>query len=325
MKKTIVLLFLLLSCGILISQEQEKNNFFPLAVGNKWEYIKFFTTWDPNTGIINHRLVMEITKDTVINDKQYYIFEYNVTHEYLRDRGIEDMFTPLDPIRKDENGDIYGYDDSTQSEYLYQTFSEPCNPPGIPCGISVTLTTGGSEKVDGYPVYRRDGLVTFLFRNNVGMISVYFDRDWNCSIQRPCEPYFSQDDILVYAIIDGEKVYSIENDWEYISYMATNDINSTPPHPQEIKLHQNYPNPFNPETRIDFEIPKAEKVKLVIYNTLGKKVKTLLDDELQAGKYSTTWNGKDDMNNKISSGIYFYQLTFGNNMQSITKKLIILK
>jgi len=96
-------------------------------------------------------------------------------------------------------------------------------------------------------------------------------------------------------------------------------------HPEEIKLHQNYPNPFNPETRIDFEIPKTEKVKLVIYNTLGKEVKTLLNDELQAGKYSTTWNGKDDMNNKVSSGIYFYQLTFGNNTQSITKKLIFLK
>jgi flagellar hook assembly protein FlgD len=92
-----------------------------------------------------------------------------------------------------------------------------------------------------------------------------------------------------------------------------------------VQLHQNYPNPFNPETRIDFEIPKTEKVKLVIYNTLGKEVKTLLDDELQDGKYSTTWNGKDDMNNKVSSGIYFYHLTFGNNMQSITKKLIIIK
>ena len=271
---------------------------------------------------------MAITRDTVMdNGKQYYIFEYNVTREDLNNWWtVYDVFTPQDPVRVDEKGDIYAYDDSTQNEYLYQEFSEAFNK-----GISVMTIIGHHADIEGWPVYPvptdhfRE--LPFLFRNNVGMISIYFNIPyWTCSIFHSCEYFFNQTFILIYAIIDGEKVYSIEDTHEYLWwYMRTNDINSMPTYPQETKLHQNYPNPFNPETRIDFEIPKTEKVKLVIYNTLGKEVKTLLDDELQAGKYSTTWNGKDDRNNKVSSGIYFYQLTFGNNMQSTTKKMIILK
>ena len=254
------------------------------------------------------------------NGKQYYIFEYNLPHEILYDSYIKDIFISLDPVRMDEKGYIYVYDDSTQNEYLYIDFPEYFDPYG---GIWVSANIGGTKLVKGYAVILSH--ITFLFKNNVGMISSYIGWDWGCSIQWPCEPFFNQLNILVYAIIDGEKVYSIEDDWEYLAYIRTNDINSTKTYPQQVQLNQNYPNPFNPEIRIDFEIPKTEKVKLVIYNTLGNEVKTLLNDELQAGKYSTTWNGKDDMNNKVSSGIYFYQLTFGNNTKSITKKLILIK
>ena len=338
MRKIFGMFFLLLSCGILLSQEQEKNNYFPLAVGNKWEYIESFA--------YSQRLVMTITKDTVMNNgKKYYIFEYSEvmdTNFYISNTKY--YFTPLDPVRMDENGDIYGYDTLTQNEYLYLPFSKDSvyQPYGTCDDFLITLYKIFDTPTPRWWLGSREWMRSsfsstnfgncgwFFFINNVGM--VVLDDHYNIADcwqiypwDPPCPPFFSQFYILVYAIINGEKVYSIENIAEYLNYMNTVDINPSPTRPQEIKLHQNYPNPFNPETRIDFEIPKTEKVKLVIYNTLGKKVKTLLDDELQAGKYSTTWNGKDDMNNKVSSGIYFYQLTFGNTAQSITKKLIILK
>ena len=321
MRKILYLFFLLLSCDILLSQEQEQNNYFPLAVGNKWEYIKTFNDDD--------RLVMTITRDTVINGKKYYIFEYNLSHKLFSFTRY--FFTPLDPVRVGEKGDIYGYDDLTQNEYLYLRFSER--------GCYRTYL---DNKYVCFEPYRYGPLNNawqdhsawwfsngpkFVYLSSIGMVSeglTGLDDCWG-TIWNPCPPFWHRYFILVYAIIDGEKVYSIEDDEEYLWYMRTNDINAPETYPQQLQLYQNYPNPFNPETRIDFEIPKTDKVKLVIYNTLGKEVKTLLDDELQAGKYSTTWNGKDNMNNKVSSGIYFYQLTFGNNAQSITKKLILIK
>jgi hypothetical protein len=310
MNKILFTFILILSCDILLSQE-EHPNYFPLAVGNKWEYII-----NPS---YRDRLVMTITKDTVMdNDKKYYIFEYNVPATNSMFNYTKYLFTPLDPVRMDENGDIYAYDNSIHNESLYLRFSES--------GCYQTYLENHwicLEPYRGAPDLWRS--MEFIYLNNVGMVTRLDIGDCWGTIWDPCPPFFNQMNILVYAIIDGEKVYSIENTSEYKRYITIYDVNSVTTHPEEIKLHQNYPNPFNPETRIDFEIPKTEKVKLVIYNTLGNEVKTLLNDELQVGKYSTTWNGKDNMNNKVSSGIYFYQLTFGNNTQSITKKLILIK
>jgi hypothetical protein len=332
MKKIIFIFALLLCCEVILAQEQK--NYFPLAVGNKWEYIK----WG---GISSHeRCIITIIRDTLMdNGKRYYIFDYNCPRDtsFYPHNPIY-YFAPIDPIRMEENGDIYIYNDSTESEYLYLLFSfdgveglyQPYKAPDF---FRVFITKmiwecKAPRDTCDLSCVKVDDCYSFTFKNNVGMIIAKEDfADCWGTLWDPCPPYWNTYNILVYAIIDGEKVYSIENDGEYLCYIEINTIgvDPTPTIPEQIKLHQNYPNPFNPETRIDFEIPKTGKVKLVIYNTLGKELKTLLDDELQAGKYSTTWNGKDDKNNRVSSGIYFYQLTFGDNIQNITKKLIILK
>ena len=68
-------------------------------------------------------------------------------------------------------------------------------------------------------------------------------------------------------------------------------------------LFQNYPNPFNPNTKIEFELPKNENVKLIIYDLLGREVNTLVNDNLSAGKHEAVFDGLN-----LSSGIYFYKL-----------------
>ena len=73
--------------------------------------------------------------------------------------------------------------------------------------------------------------------------------------------------------------------------------------PDKFTLHQNYPNPFNPSTSIMFDIPKSSKVKLSVYNTLGKEVAVLVNEELGAGQYNLAWNGAGQ-----SSGVYYYRL-----------------
>ena len=76
--------------------------------------------------------------------------------------------------------------------------------------------------------------------------------------------------------------------------------------PTQFALHQNYPNPFNPSTQISFDIPEgSELVSLNIYNILGKKVSTLLNNVVNPGKHKIEWNAKDNEGNPVASGIYF--------------------
>jgi len=97
--------------------------------------------------------------------------------------------------------------------------------------------------------------------------------------------------------------------------------------PEQIYLYQNYPNPFNLTTKIRYDIPVNGFIELTIYNILGKKIKTLFSGFKNAGIYTTTWNGKDDNGNNVSSGIYFCKLHVDNNSSSYEKmmKIIVLK
>jgi hypothetical protein len=88
--------------------------------------------------------------------------------------------------------------------------------------------------------------------------------------------------------------------------------------PTDYSLSQNYPNPFNPSTKIEFKIPQAGFVNLKIYDLLGREVKTLLNEEMQAGNYTIDFNAST-----LSSGIYFYTLNAGEFIS--TKKMILLK
>ena len=93
--------------------------------------------------------------------------------------------------------------------------------------------------------------------------------------------------------------------------------------PATFALAQNYPNPFNPITKIQFDIPERTHVNLTVFNVLGQKVTTLDDEELAPQSYEAEWNGLSDGGNKVASGIYFYRLTAGDNVQ--TKKMMMLK
>ncbi|MGB6648436.1 MAG: T9SS type A sorting domain-containing protein, partial [Bacteroidota bacterium] len=93
--------------------------------------------------------------------------------------------------------------------------------------------------------------------------------------------------------------------------------------PLDYALHQNYPNPFNPSTTITYDVPSAGLIGLEIYNVLGQKVRTLLNEVRTAGTWQAVWNGTDDGGNLVPSGIYFYRLSSSD--VSITKKMMLLK
>ena len=94
--------------------------------------------------------------------------------------------------------------------------------------------------------------------------------------------------------------------------------------PTQFALENNYPNPFNPATSITFTAPYKAKMNLVIYNSLGQKVRTLVNSQINAGTHTEMWDGFDDAGNQAVSGIYFYKLTSDDGF-SATKKMILMK
>ncbi len=92
-------------------------------------------------------------------------------------------------------------------------------------------------------------------------------------------------------------------------------------------LEQNYPNPFNPDTQINYRIPETGNgdvfVTLTIYNMLGEKIKTLISDRQSPGAYSANWDGSDENNVPVSTGIYIYRLKAGQ--YGATRRMILMK
>jgi len=92
--------------------------------------------------------------------------------------------------------------------------------------------------------------------------------------------------------------------------------------PQTIQCTA-YPNPVNPTTKIFYSLPKEMQVSLVIYNIKGQIVKTLYIGKQKSGKHSVIWNGTDEHNRKVSSGVYFYKLNTPNGV--LTNKMVLMK
>ncbi len=93
--------------------------------------------------------------------------------------------------------------------------------------------------------------------------------------------------------------------------------------PDAFGLFENYPNPFNPETQISYSLPRDLHVTLIVFNILGQKVKTLVDEFQYAGHNSVRWDSRDDDGREVSSGIYFYRIQAGE--YGGTKRMVLLK
>ena len=103
--------------------------------------------------------------------------------------------------------------------------------------------------------------------------------------------------------------------YEYSNITAVNDNKVFP---DEFYLYQNYPNPFNPSTVINYQLPVISHISLVVYDILGKKIETLINEIKQPGNYKVEFNAAN-----LPSGIYFYYLESDNLIK--TRKMILLK
>ncbi len=118
------------------------------------------------------------------------------------------------------------------------------------------------------------------------------------------------------------------NSVRIIATKVINGINIENEIPTSFELFQNYPNPFNPSTKIKFSVPTQSNVDVTIFDVLGRKINTLVSENMKPGVYSIEWNGVNYQNSPVSSGIYYCRMNATDeNGASYTQtlKLLLMK
>ena len=217
-------------------------------------------------------------------------------------------------------------------------------------------TTGYSDKIAYYTTSVRDSILLFSFNSEAPIGAALFTFD--CSDIQAFPSLYSTDMDLIYKINNDKLrvlVFSfgdanipsgpvdllaipLENACTLTSLEVVDDkgnimeaklgqtgISDQPTRdlPKSFALLPNHPNPFNPETSIEYTLPADCQVTLAVYNILGQKVRTLINEHQSAGLKSVRWDGKDDSGNQVSAGVYFYSIKADNFTQA--KKMILLK
>ncbi len=93
--------------------------------------------------------------------------------------------------------------------------------------------------------------------------------------------------------------------------------------PEVFALHQNYPNPFNPTTTINYDIPESQIVSIMIYDIMGREVRSLVNEFQEVGYRSVRWDATDNFGRVVSAGMYVYTIQAGDFRQ--VRKMVLLK
>ena len=190
----------------------------------------------------------------------------------------------------------------------------PVNPVALIQSNSVNLTweEAGDPDINYYKIYRSTEAV--------------FDANENTLVGTTASLEFVDANIEVgnyYYVIQGVDFSGNEGDLSPTVSAMMVSIDDGSLMPNAYSLSQNYPNPFNPVTKIDFSLRDAGRVNMVVYNTLGQVVTTLLNREMAAGQYSVSFSGSN-----LPSGEYFYRIEVTNNdgvQYKSMNKMILMK
>ncbi len=294
--KTLKILALTIVLTNPLFSQLDSTNWYPLQVGNKWQYtygledVYYYTVEVIGDTIMPNGITYQILD--VAGDLKYqrnldnkHVFEYAGADypEVL----LYDFISPDGSIWKSrienyyygivETVNEYDYYSNTQTQYKlfdYALINSSVTPPDTIFGAMLEV----------FPTKIKKG---------IGVTSYDYTQDPGSSG-------------LVAAIINGDTLgrFTDIKDQKFVQNL--------------YNLSQNYPNPFNPVTNINFSIPQTEYVEINIYNSLGQKVQTILNNIISSGFHNIQLDG-----GKFSSGIYFYQIKTQNYCES--KKMILLK
>ena len=204
-----------------------------------------------------------------------------------------------------------GESDPSNIETVTLILPVPQNPEAVTQGLDILVTWDepATRDFSHYKVYR-----------NLSMIA---DDITVASYLDPAVPNGTYS-YNVRAVYSGGYQSALSTD-AVIEHIQTNSNEILIP--ANTELIGIYPNPFNPETTISYSLKADSKVSLFIYNIKGQKVRSLVNGHIQAGFHTVTWNGKDENDKNVSSGIYFSIFDAVNKEKDYTsvKKVILLK
>jgi hypothetical protein len=197
----------------------------------------------------------------------------------------------LDPETPPDAEPGLGLEKNIVAEYLFPSGTNVCNQ---------VWDINGQNKIYGWNMLCGDGS-NFFKKPVVGQISEGAKK------------------IAEYENAKIEKMVERQNYLvHYYAKSSANEMVTENVIPENFALKQNYPNPFNPSTTIQFDLPKDMQVKMVVYNSLGQTVATLLDQPMSAGQHKVSFNAES-----LPSGIYFYSIMAGE--YSAVRKMILIK
>ncbi len=163
----------------------------------------------------------------------------------------------------------------------------------------------GKQKNGNDPNFTKDSPGHWTFDYNRKSVEFYFDT-LNCKISAPSAG------LTALVSSDGKTIGDPRWGTPVLGVSQTEQV------PGTFSLEQNYPNPFNPTTDIVYSVPKQSRVKLEVFNVLGQRVASLVDETKIAGQYSVSFGASN-----LSSGVYVYRLS--TETQTISKKMVLMK
>ena len=282
----------------------EEYGWFPLAIGNLWAYNQYwFDDGWPEPPIVTFAgtKYMEVKKDTIINNKKYFVLE----NDYIS----FEIFPPRMFLRVDSStGFIYRFWQELDDEYIFHNLNPELGDtiffPPYPSNPYYILDNEQPINYFGIDTYERrywEYLPCSCYHTLIkgfGLARTYFNEFGGSeSTLKGC---------IIGGVLYGDTTYVV-------------DVEKDPnPIPTEFKLEQNFPNPFNPSTKISWQSPVSGWQTLKIFDVLGKEVAKLVDEYRDAGNYDIEFKAT-----QLPSGIYFYQLKVGNFIE--TRKMLLLK
>jgi hypothetical protein len=193
--------------------------------------------------------------------------------------------------------------------------------PGAPTGVVAAISDGvvylewahsDANDLDYYAVYRSTDPEFVPGEEN--MIGSSEGSDFADDVEELGDYYYAV------TALDLHENESDPSEFVNVTLLSLEDIRGLP---EVFTLHQNYPNPFNPNTQIQYALPTDANVSVVIYDLMGRQIRTLVNQQVSAGYHSVMWNATSDMGSPVSAGVYIYTIT-ANDFRDV-KKMILLK
>ena len=275
--KKVFLICLFLFPFFIYSSSFANSSFYPMAVGNEWE---FNSDFDPHSDVIGYT--------SRVNGILYYGFG----------RSMDEREYWL----REEDSKVYCLNTPDSTEFVLYDFT-------IEVGDSIELPVGYGCSFGGkiFLIGKNDTVITpaGTFYN-----CYHFKHRPNCMDAGIMDTWFAKG--VGKVRYDAVYIFGLQkfllNDYSIITSI---DVNSNVKMLNSFQLYQNYPNPFNPDTKISYSIPTNGFVKLRIYDYLGKEITTLVNKYQSAGNYKVQFDGSD-----LATGVYISTLRFGDSFKS---------